>query len=293
MPFLHSLTKTQFCSVIRQRLCLHVLGFQSLSTWGTDCVSSMHLTKWSRPSVSDFLISRKRWYRLCMLGTGFMLGPLLQSESMYISSKSTVSYTHLDMHRLERTWHCLVSPQLSCSSLYILDSSDAISEFKCKGFPWRAIGSEVISTRFLLLSMLSVLEVHGFKLYISLDQSTGVSPAPGCTVKWLTRTCRIQNLVRLILGIVADHKDGFLVCRCIVTICMQPDCLSATINCNFPLRHNKLLMRWPQAYFKFMNFIGLASLSPPNLNRVNVDVLLSLDCLFTFQFLSSILLRFL
>jgi len=87
------------------------------------------------------------------------------------------------MRRLERTWCRLVSPQLPRPSLYILNNSDAISEFKCKGYPWFAMGSEAVSTRLLILNMLSILEAHGFKLYISLDQSRGVSPAPGCTVE--------------------------------------------------------------------------------------------------------------
>jgi hypothetical protein len=56
--------------------------------------------------------------------------------------------------------------------LFILSS---ISEFKCKGYPWFATGAEAVTTRILLLNMLSVLEVHGFKLYASLDQNTGVS----------------------------------------------------------------------------------------------------------------------
>jgi len=46
-------------------------------------------------------------------------------------------------------------------------------EFKCRGYPWFAAGSEAVSTRVLLLSMLSVLESQGFKLYASLDQNTG------------------------------------------------------------------------------------------------------------------------
>ncbi|KAL0953144.1 hypothetical protein HGRIS_004412 [Hohenbuehelia grisea] len=46
-------------------------------------------------------------------------------------------------------------------------------EFKCKGYPWMAHGSEAVSTRILLLRMLEILEHNNYSLYASIDQNTG------------------------------------------------------------------------------------------------------------------------
>jgi hypothetical protein len=46
-------------------------------------------------------------------------------------------------------------------------------EFKCRGYPWFAQGSEAVSTRIMLLYMLQILETQGFRLYASIDQNTG------------------------------------------------------------------------------------------------------------------------
>jgi hypothetical protein len=46
-------------------------------------------------------------------------------------------------------------------------------EFKIKGYPWNASGSEAVTTRTMLLSVLECLESHGFTLYTSFDQNTG------------------------------------------------------------------------------------------------------------------------
>jgi hypothetical protein len=48
-------------------------------------------------------------------------------------------------------------------------------EFKLRGYPWFATGGEAVVARVLLLSMLEILEAHGFSLYASFDQNTGVS----------------------------------------------------------------------------------------------------------------------
>ena len=55
--------------------------------------------------------------------------------------------------------------------------------------------------------MLSVLEVHGFKLYISLDQSNGVSPAPG-----LYRQMANERNVRQV-GERSSETDTWYCCR--------------------------------------------------------------------------------
>lgn len=46
-------------------------------------------------------------------------------------------------------------------------------EFKCKGWPWYAMGGDTVATRILLLRMLELLESFGFSLYASIDQSIG------------------------------------------------------------------------------------------------------------------------
>ena len=52
------------------------------------------------PSVTFFEFQEKKMITdLCMLGTGYMLGPLLQSESMYIHLKQIHKYPIL-------TWIC-------------------------------------------------------------------------------------------------------------------------------------------------------------------------------------------
>ncbi|KAL4255222.1 hypothetical protein AB1N83_012552 [Pleurotus pulmonarius] len=46
-------------------------------------------------------------------------------------------------------------------------------EFKCKGWPWYAMGGDTVATRVLLLRILALLESFGFSLYASIDQSIG------------------------------------------------------------------------------------------------------------------------
>ncbi|KAF4571744.1 hypothetical protein EYR40_008268 [Pleurotus pulmonarius] len=46
-------------------------------------------------------------------------------------------------------------------------------EFKCKGWPWYAMGGDTVATRVLLLRILELLERFGFSLYASIDQSIG------------------------------------------------------------------------------------------------------------------------
>ncbi|KIM86167.1 hypothetical protein PILCRDRAFT_776389 [Piloderma croceum F 1598] len=85
----------------------------------------------------------------------------------------SISFNKGDLLRLihapQEMTPAFLSPKSFCSSSYIFNNPDAISEFKCNGYPWFVWDSEAVSIRVLLLSMFYVLEVHGFKLYISLD----------------------------------------------------------------------------------------------------------------------------
>jgi hypothetical protein len=47
-------------------------------------------------------------------------------------------------------------------------------QFKLHSYPWCAEGAEAVSTRILLLNILQTLETHGFRIYASIDQSSGV-----------------------------------------------------------------------------------------------------------------------
>jgi hypothetical protein len=55
------------------------------------------------------------------------------------------------------------------------------SEFKCRGYPWFAVGEEATSTFVLLLNLKQLLEDRGFKVYASLDFESEVSFPLRCT----------------------------------------------------------------------------------------------------------------
>jgi hypothetical protein len=50
---------------------------------------------------------------------------------------------------------------------------DGAWQFKLHSYPWCAEGAEAVSTRTLLLNILQTLETHGFRIYASIDQSSG------------------------------------------------------------------------------------------------------------------------
>ncbi|KAK2609336.1 hypothetical protein QQS21_002117 [Conoideocrella luteorostrata] len=46
-------------------------------------------------------------------------------------------------------------------------------EFKIHGYPWAAMGEETMQTRLLIIKLMEVLEVHGWRVYASIDQNSG------------------------------------------------------------------------------------------------------------------------
>ncbi|KAG9224415.1 hypothetical protein CCMSSC00406_0009457 [Pleurotus cornucopiae] len=66
-------------------------------------------------------------------------------------------------------------------------------EFKCKGWPWYAMGGDTVATRILLLRMLELLESFGFSLYASIDQSIGAG-GDGTTSE--TDTCSVSAMMK-------------------------------------------------------------------------------------------------
>jgi hypothetical protein len=63
-------------------------------------------------------------------------------------------------------------------------------EFKLRGYPWFATGVEGVAARLMLLSMLEILEAHGFSLYTSFDYNTGQSGGEGSIIEKDTWFCR-------------------------------------------------------------------------------------------------------
>ncbi|KAL8283620.1 hypothetical protein RQP46_005415 [Phenoliferia psychrophenolica] len=53
------------------------------------------------------------------------------------------------------------------------DTHEINSKWKMLGYPWFANGDATVTTRCLILDILSMLERHGWSLYASVDQSTG------------------------------------------------------------------------------------------------------------------------
>ena len=102
---------------------------------------------------------------------GNMLGPLVQHEGGSRSSRTPPVLLTIDQAGNKKT-HSMLFDSLPPS--FTANLSQNSSEFKCRGYPWFAEGAEAVSTRVMLLNMLRVLEVHGFRLYASIDQNTGV-----------------------------------------------------------------------------------------------------------------------
>jgi len=63
-------------------------------------------------------------------------------------------------------------------------------EFKLRGYPWFANGAETVSTRMLILNMMSILESNGFILYGSIDHSTGTRSGDSHTSETDSWYCR-------------------------------------------------------------------------------------------------------
>lgn len=64
------------------------------------------------------------------------------------------------------------------------DKINGAWEFKIRGYPWHASGEETMTTRFLLLKMLEILEAHGWSMYASVDQSMGHGEHTSETDSW-------------------------------------------------------------------------------------------------------------
>ena len=65
-------------------------------------------------------------------------------------------------------------------------------EFKFVGYPWRAWGEETVQMRIMLITLLEVLETHGYSLYTSLaiDAGPGGEHSSSCDA-WVC--CRDMN----------------------------------------------------------------------------------------------------
>jgi hypothetical protein len=107
---------------------------------------------------------------------GSLLGPLLNTEGA--PTRSYHKFAELNF-----SWKAGKDLGFSTShptdALYFCMTFH--SEFKCRGYPWFAIGEEATSTLVLLLNLKQLLEDRGFKVYASLDFESEVSFPLRCT----------------------------------------------------------------------------------------------------------------
>ena len=102
---------------------------------------------------------------------------------MLLLSVITNSLNSIPLGRLERIWDLVCLQKILCTF-----SMTSHSEFKCRDYPWFALGEEATSTFVLLHNLKQLLEDRGFKVYASLDYESEVSfhiaHLPGCLYFW-------------------------------------------------------------------------------------------------------------